>query len=200
MCTRRDRLAPSGHTLAQFAASKLMDSPPPAFRKYRRTGFATPSGKVELTSSILADLGFDPLPYHREGQPISDDYPYRVFSGVREDPFFQTGQRNIEVLRRKSPSPKIFVHPTDAKREGLADGDWVRLETASGHVTAKVAIKDSMLQGHLRVPHGGTPSFAAPPNSPALSTTSRASPLQGLPRPPRPHRSTHGMSTITLQG
>ncbi|MEU4227769.1 molybdopterin-dependent oxidoreductase [Nonomuraea sp. NPDC026600] len=148
------RLAPSGRTFAEFAATRTMDGPPPAFRKYLRTGFATPSGKVELASSILADLGFDPLPYYREGPPTSPGFPYWVFSGVREDPFFQTGQRNIEVLRRRSPSPKIFIHPADAEREGLTEGDWVRLETATGHVTAKTAVKASMLEGHLRVPHG----------------------------------------------
>jgi anaerobic selenocysteine-containing dehydrogenase len=148
------RLAPSGRTFAQFAAATFMESPPPAFRKYRRTGFATPSGKVELASSVLADLGFDPLPYHRDAQPLSDEFPYRVFSGVREDPFFQTGQRNIDVLRRRSPTPTIFVHPADAAREGIVDGDWVRLDTATGHVVAIVAVQESMLEGHLRVPHG----------------------------------------------
>jgi anaerobic selenocysteine-containing dehydrogenase len=149
------RLSPSGRTFAELEADTTMDvSAPQAFRKYRKTGFATPSGKVELASSILRDLGFDPLPYYREGPEPTAEYPYRVFTGVREDPFFQTGQRNIGVLRRRSPSPKIFVHPVDAARDGLVDGEWVRLETATGHVVAKVAIKDTMLQGHLRVPHG----------------------------------------------
>ena len=77
-----------------------------------------------------------------------------MFSGVREDPFFQTGQRNIGVLRRRSPSPKIFIHPDDATSDGLVDGQWVRLETAHGHVDAKLAVKDNMRTGHLRVPHG----------------------------------------------
>lgn len=30
----------------------------------------------------------------------------------------------------------------------------MRLETATGHVTAKLAVQTSMLEGHLRVPHG----------------------------------------------
>lgn len=148
------RLSPSGRTFSEFAEATIMDAPTPAFRKYRHAGFATPSGKVELASSILADLGFDPLPYHREGPATSVDYPYRVFSGVREDPFFQTGQRNVEVLRKRAPSPKVFIHPSDASQEGLTDGGWVRLETATGAVVAKLAIKESMLEGHLRVPHG----------------------------------------------
>ncbi|UDY35147.1 molybdopterin-containing oxidoreductase family protein [Dermatobacter hominis] len=149
-----ERLAPSGTTFAEFSATRIMDAPAPSFRKYRRTGFATPTGKVELRSSVLARLGFDPLPYFREGPAPDDRFPYRVFTGVREDPFFQTGQRNVGVLRRRSPSPKFFVHPDDAERDGLVDGQWARLETSTGAVVAKVSIRDSMLPGHLRVPHG----------------------------------------------
>jgi anaerobic selenocysteine-containing dehydrogenase len=94
------------------------------------------------------------LPYHREGPATSDAFPYRVFTGVREDPFFQTGQRNIGVLRRRSPSPKFFVHPDDAARDGLVEGGWARLETEHGQVVAKIAIRPEMRPGHVRVPHG----------------------------------------------
>ena len=148
------RLAPSGRSWEQFQESVVMDIPAPKFRKYRKTGFATPSGKVELSSSILADLGFDPLPYHRPAPQPSAEYPYLVFSGVREDPFFQTGQRNIGVLRRRQPAPEFFIHPEDAAREGLVDGEWARLETAHGHVHAKISTQPGMRRGHLRVPHG----------------------------------------------
>ena len=148
------RLAPSGRTWEEFQASTVMDIPAPKFRKYRKTGFATPSGKVELSSSILEELGFDPLPYHRPAPAPTAEYPYRVFSGVREDPFFQTGQRNIGVLRRRQPAPEFFIHPEDAAREGLVDGAWARLETPHGHVHAKIKTQAGMRKGHLRVPHG----------------------------------------------
>ena len=148
------RLSPSGRTFADFEKTGFMEMPTPSFRKYRKTGFATPSGKVELSSSVLKDLGFDPLPYYREGPALSEDYPYAVFSGVREDPFFQTGQRNIPELRKRCPLPSIFIHPGDAQKEGLADGDWVELQTAYGKVTAELAVKENMKEGHLRVPHG----------------------------------------------
>ena len=162
------RLSRSGRTFAEFADATYMEAPTPEFRKYRRQGFATPSGKVELYSSVLEEMGFDPLPYHREGPPITDEFPYRVFTGVREDSFFQTGQRNIPVLRRRQIGPELFVHPTDAERDGLSEGDWVRLETATGHVTATLSIRATMKEGHLRVPHGwwypemrGSDSFLA---------------------------------------
>ena len=162
------RLSRSGRTFAEFADATYMEAPTPEFRKYRKQGFATPSGKVELYSSVLEEMGFDPLPYHREGPPITDEFPYRVFTGVREDSFFQTGQRNIPVLRRRQIGPELFVHPTDAERDGLSEGDWVRLETATGHVTATLSIRATMKEGHLRVPHGwwypemrGSDSFLA---------------------------------------
>ena len=148
------RLEPSGRTWRDFESQYLVDAGVPRFRKYRTTGFATPSGKVELSSSILAELGFDPLPYHRPAPAPTADYPYAVFSGVREDPFFQTGQRNIGVLRRRMPAPHLYVHPADAERDGLVDGGWARLETAHGHVTAKISVQDTIRQGHVRVPHG----------------------------------------------
>ena len=148
------RLTPMGTTFAEFEQEQYFKLQAADYRKYRRTGFATPSGKVELASSILGDLGFDPLPYHREGPAVSDEYPYYVFTGVREDPFFQTGQRQIEVLRRRSPTPKIFMHPADAQRDGLVDDDWIDLETETGSVAAKVLVQGSMKEGHIRVPHG----------------------------------------------
>ncbi len=148
------RLAPSGRTFDEFAAESYMAMPAPKFRQYRDTGFATPSGKVELKSSVLEQLGFDPLPHFRDVLTPTEDYPYRVFTGVREDPFFQTGQRNIEVLRNRSPLPQLFLHPDDAESEGIGDGDWACLETDTGEVVAQVAVQDSMKQGHIRVPHG----------------------------------------------
>ena len=148
------RLEPSGKTFAEFRESTVMDLPVPRFRKYRTTGFATPSGKVELASSILADLGVDPLPYPRPAPAPTEDFPYLVFSGVREDPFFQTGQRNIGVLRRRSPAPRFFVHPDDAARDGLVEGRWARLETEHGQVHARISVQPGMRRGHVRVPHG----------------------------------------------
>ena len=148
------RLARSDRTFDDFQNATFMEAPKHQFHKYRETGFATPSGKVELHSSVLEDLGFDPLPYYREAPGTSAEYPYLVFTGVREDPFFQTGQRNIKVLRDRCPLPNLFLHPEDAEKEGIADGDWAKLETKTGHVVAQVSVQASMKTGHIRVPHG----------------------------------------------
>lgn len=148
------RCAPMGLTYRELVAREHVRIQLPRYRRHRRRGFATPSGKVELRSSVLEALGFDPLPYHRAAPAPSSAFPYTVFVGVREDPFFQTGQRQIPVLRRRSPEPLAFLHPDDAAREGLADGTWVRVESAHGAVVARLSVRETMLAGHLRVPHG----------------------------------------------
>ena len=148
------RLSPSGMSFEEFAKVAHMHAQVPEYRSYEKAGFGTPSGNVELYSSILEELGFDPLPYYREAPQPSADYPYRVFTGVREDSFFQTGQRQIKVLRKRTPVPRFFIHPKDAERDGISDGDWAVLETETGQVQALVSVQESMKPGHLRVPHG----------------------------------------------
>ena len=81
-----------GRTFAGSAT--YMELAPPKYQKYRQTGFATPSGKVELASSVLADLGFDPLPYYRELPVQPDEFPYLVYRGWKT----HSSRRVSEIL------------------------------------------------------------------------------------------------------
>lgn len=147
------RLEPMGMSHAEFVAAYDMRIARHEYRSYRRTGFGTPSGKVELSSSVLAEMGLDPLPYYRE-PPRDPAHPYNVFVGVREDPYFQTGQRQLPSARKMSQLPKVFIHPADAAREGVAEGDWVEVSSPHGAITGVAELRPDMLSGHLRVPHG----------------------------------------------
>ncbi len=127
---------------------------PVAYRKYERTGFATPSGKVELHSSVLENLGFDPLPYYREAPANPPQYPLTMFAGVREDEYFQTGQRHVAELRARKPEPVIYLSPATAREYGLAEGDWTEVANDTGRVAMQVSIRDAMPDGLVRIPHG----------------------------------------------
>lgn len=148
------RVAKLGMTFAEFAEKHPYHMPAPEFRKYERTGFATPSGKVELQSSILEALGYDPLPYFRDDPPPGPGYPLTLFMGVREDEFFQTGHRHIAALRERRPEPEMFISPEDAAVGGLAQGVWVEVETKQGRCRLRTAIREDMPKGLIRVPHG----------------------------------------------
>lgn len=148
------RVARLGMDFARFAREHPYHMPKPSYRKYEQSGFATPSGKVELASGVLAQLGFDPLPSWREGPMPNANWPLTLFMGLREDEYFQTGHRHIAALRARNPEPLMFIHPQDAAAHGLARGDWVRVSTAQGSVRLRTEPREDMPQGVLRVPHG----------------------------------------------
>ncbi|MEM9355054.1 MAG: molybdopterin-dependent oxidoreductase [Pseudomonadota bacterium] len=148
------RVAKLDMSFAEFAEKHAYHIGGLKFKKYEQTGFATPSGKVELKSSVLDGLGFDPLPYWREEPVAQGDWPMRLFTGVREDPFFQTGQRHVASLRERAPEPLIYLNPKDADAQGFAAGDMAIAETSQGRVTMKVAVRDDMPVGLVRIPHG----------------------------------------------
>lgn len=148
------RLSPMGKTFAEFAATTPFYMPPQEYRKYEKAGFATPSGKVELASSVLRDLGFDPLPYYRAAPQPDAEYPLSLFVGVRDDEYFHSGQRHVPELRKRKPLPVTFLHPDDATTLGLAAGDWAEIATRTGAMKALVEVRPDMPRGLVRVPHG----------------------------------------------
>ncbi|MCF4164115.1 molybdopterin-dependent oxidoreductase [Zavarzinia compransoris] len=148
------RIAGLGMDFETFAEVYDVHADKLEFRKYERTGFATPSGKVELRSSILEDLGFDPLPYWRDAPPPDPDYPLDLFTGVREAEYFQTGGRHIPEMRARKPEPVLFVSPATASDWDLREGEWVKVETRTGAIEITVGIRANMPDGLVRIPHG----------------------------------------------
>lgn len=148
------RLQRLGMDYTTFAEKHPYHLNKPEFRKYEQSGFATPSGKVELKSSILGDLGFDPLPYWRDDPAPDPAWPMTMFMGVREDEYFQTGHRHIAALRARQPEPMMFITAADAARHGLEPGDWAEVVTPQGRVKLKVEVRADMPEGVIRVPHG----------------------------------------------
>ena len=154
------RLEPSGATWEEVVASGRTpnlhkgQAPADQERKYLKTGFATPSGKVELYSSVLEGLGFDPLPYYREAAEPDTNFPLRLFIGLPDDEYFRTGMRHVPELRKRVSDQTFFMGSQDADDLGIADGEWTRLETKVGGIFGRVFVRSSMPKGLVRVPHG----------------------------------------------
>lgn len=119
--------------------------------------FVTPSGKVELASSVLAKLGYDPLPEYREpSDPGASgrDFPYIAFAGYRERFSYNTNLHQIASLRRRESEPCLFINPADADREGVEQGDWCQVSSAYGSIKLKATLDEGQPEGSVRVPHG----------------------------------------------
>ena len=148
------RLHKTGMSFDEFAKQYEWRLPNLKFRKYKKTGFATPSGKVELYSSVLESFGFDPLPYYRPDPDDGDRYPSKMFTGGREKEYFQTGGRHVPELRKRLPEPLIYISQGEANKWQVKQEEWIEVETKMGSTKMKVDINEAMPDGLVRVPHG----------------------------------------------
>jgi anaerobic selenocysteine-containing dehydrogenase len=114
--------------------------------------FRTPSGKVELWSQRMQDAGLDPLPdWVRAGSSTEDNpaYPFTLQTGLREKTYHHSRFREQAWARKVSPDPLLKIHPDTALSLGIAEGDWVKVETprGAGGCRLKASITDATAPG-----------------------------------------------------
>lgn len=145
-------LEPTGLTfekfknMGQFTGKKRTKQ----YKKYEEHGFKTTSGKVELYSTQLEELGFDPVPVYHEPPEI----PFSDPELVKEYPLLCTARkvaayrhscgRQIPSLRRSHPDPVMIIHPDTASKLGIKEGDWAYIETRRGRIRQKAKISTSL--------------------------------------------------------
>lgn len=119
-------------------------------KKYVKTGFKTPSGKVELYCRQLEERGYDPLPRYVEPyeSPLSmpemaDRYPLILTTGARRMEYFHSRYRNLPSLRRLQPEPVVEMHPALAQALRIKEGEAVVVESIRGQ---RIALKASLTE------------------------------------------------------
>ena len=120
----------------------------PPRRHGAHRAYGTPSGKIELSSSLLARWGLDPLPYHELPAVFeADGFPLVLTTGGRVlDGFHQMAQQ-MPWFRRRHPEPVASLNPATAAGLGVADGDWVVVETPVGAVRQRARLTDALAAG-----------------------------------------------------
>lgn len=116
--------------------------------------FKTPSGKLEFYSEQLAKQGLPPMP-DWEADPIEAQeaakWPLRLLTAPG---YFQahTAFSGVGFLREREGKPFCILHPEDAARRGLKDGDRVRLFNDRGEIGLMLRVADEVQPGVLLVP------------------------------------------------
>lgn len=134
-----DILSPTGLTWRDFCETGLY-APEPVYLKYREKGFATPSGKVELNSSLLDEAGHDPLPGFRLRADAGTEGDLLLITGVRKQPYYSSEFRQVESLRRRHPEPFAEMSAATAAALGLEDRDLVWIQTQKGRIRHRLKI------------------------------------------------------------
>jgi anaerobic selenocysteine-containing dehydrogenase len=124
-------------------------------------GFNTPTGRVELYSTVLEQCGLDPLPYFEEPtySPYSTpelykEYPLILTTGARDWASFHSEHRQVKRLRSLKPWPEVEIHPDTAKQYGLQHGDWVWVENQFGRAKRKVKVTPTINPRIVNTDHG----------------------------------------------
>ncbi|MGQ9627111.1 MAG: molybdopterin-dependent oxidoreductase [Anaerolineae bacterium] len=118
------------------------------------TEFGTPSGKIELYSTVLEENGYDPLPRWVEPQAVlNEDYPYHLL--VWRKPWERmTQSQNDPLLAEFYPENEALLHPDTANKLGIADGDYVWVESRVGRINIRAHLTQGIRPDCVAVDHG----------------------------------------------
>ena len=112
--------------------------------------FPTPSGKCELYSERLAQMGMDPLPTFTPPEEFPDTapelasrFPLTLISSPAHQ-FLNSTFVNVDSLRRAAREPECIVHPDDATPRGIAPGARVVIHNDRGAFTAIARVEESV--------------------------------------------------------
>lgn len=131
------------------------------FNKYTDGGFKTSTGKVELYSTILRNLGYAPLPnfIEPEESPINapdkaKDYPLVLITGSRLAAYPHSGLRGLPSLMKIVAEPEAFIHPSTAQEFSVKNGDTITIETERGSINLKALVTEKIIPRTVSIPHG----------------------------------------------
>jgi anaerobic selenocysteine-containing dehydrogenase len=134
---------------------------PQKYKKYETDGFKTPTGKLELYSTRLEAMGYEPLPYYQEPpeSPVSTPdvarkYPLVLTTGGRIPVFFNSEHRQLPLCRNGHPDPLAEIHPETAEKYGIENGDWMWIETRRGRIKQKAHVTDRIERRVIHCEHG----------------------------------------------
>ncbi|MBM3139016.1 MAG: formate dehydrogenase [Chloroflexi bacterium] len=123
-------------------------------------GFRTPSKKLEFYSSTLRDWGWPELAY-----PVAVDsqvsrskfnharHEYALLPTFRLPTLIHTRSANAKWLNELSHANPLWMHPTDAAREGVETGSLARIETRIGYFVAPVYVTEGIRPGVVACSH-----------------------------------------------
>ena len=109
----------------------------------------TASGTIELASDgIRADAAELAATL---GEPVDETM---VLVGRRHIRSNNSWMHNLEVLVKGRPRCTLQVHPDDAERLGLRDGEGATVSSRVGTLVAPVEVTDDIRPGVVSLPHG----------------------------------------------
>jgi len=130
------------------------------YETYKERKFRTASGKIELYSARMEELGAHGVPVHVEPEQsmvnnpeLVKEYPEVLNTGARTVEYIN-GQMRDSSLRIIRPEPEAEINTVTAKKYEILPGELMGIETPRGSIKMRALVTDDILPGVVSVPHG----------------------------------------------
>lgn len=122
---------------------------------------ATPSGRIEIFSQVVADFGYEDCPGHpvwrapREWLGAVGQYPLHLISNQPVHKLHSQLDHGAVARagKRKGREPAV-LHPEDAAARGIVEGDIVRVFNGRGACLCCATLSDALRPGVVQVSTG----------------------------------------------
>ncbi len=137
--TRLKAIGLSLKELKEKGVVKLPDRHPIYLDEGIEIEFDTPTGKIELYSTILESYGFDPIPKYTHHEEPPEGY-YRLLYGRAPTHTFGRTTNN-PLLTETMDENEVWIHTKVAKLHGIENGQYVVLVNQDGVRSNKIRAK-----------------------------------------------------------
>jgi anaerobic selenocysteine-containing dehydrogenase len=142
---------PSQADPARTVHSKTDPTQSDAFLPFARGGFRTPSGKAELYSEAVKDLGLDPVadftpPTESRHGKKNSTFPLELLAR-KSDNFLNSTFSNVASVREMEEPGLLEICTSDAEARGIVDGDEVRVFNRRGDILLKARVDGKVQPG-----------------------------------------------------
>jgi anaerobic selenocysteine-containing dehydrogenase len=127
------------------------EAPAEPFLPFAHGGFRTPSGKAELYSAGVKDLGLDPVAHFtpptesRHGNK-NGALPLELLAR-KSDNFLNSTFSNVPSVQEMEEPGLLEISAADARARGIADGDKVRVFNHRGDIRLKARVDGKVQPG-----------------------------------------------------
>ena len=84
---------------------------------------------------------------------LAADYPL-VLTNAKFTTYIHSQLRGLTSLRKAAPEPSADIHPDTAAHYGIADKQWMIVESPRGAIRAKAKVTDAVSPGVVCCQHG----------------------------------------------
>lgn len=155
-------------------------------------GFRTPTRRVEIYSELLHKHGYSAVPDFVPPTDVDERHPL-VLTTAKSGYYCHTQHRGLSGLRRKSPKPRVDIHPDTASARGIAEFDRVEVVRHGKYITMEAHYDADLHPGVIVAEYGwwqAAPDIGEPAyeiggrddaNYNSVATFDRLDPISGAP-------------------